>query len=144
MKIAEILRKKTKPLITVTKNITVYDALKIMGEHNIGALMVVEEGKLNGIISERDYARKIALKGKNSRDTMVNDIMTSENLITIASNDSIEYCMQLMRNNNIRHVPVIDDDKLIGIISIGDVVNSIIDMQKNTIDHLENYIRNSG
>lgn len=144
MKIAEILRKKTKPLITVTKNITVYDALKIMGEHNIGALMVVEEGKLNGIISERDYARKIALKGKNSRDTMVNDIMTSENLITIASNDSIEYCMQLMRNNNIRHVPVIDDDKLIGIISMGDVVNSIIDMQKNTIDHLENYIRNSG
>lgn len=144
MKIAEILRKKTKPLITVTKNITVYDALKIMGEHNIGALMVVEDGKLNGIISERDYARKIALKGKSSRDTMVGDIMTSENLITIASTDSIEYCMQLMRNNNIRHVPVIDDDKLIGIISIGDVVNSIIDMQKNTIDHLQNYIRNSG
>jgi CBS domain-containing protein len=143
MKVAAILQKKTKPLVTITSDITVYEALKIMGEHNIGALMIVEDNQLNGIISERDYARKIALKGKNSHDTLVKEIMTSE-LVTITPIDTIEECMQLMGNYHIRHLPVLEGGKLIGIISIGDVVNSVIEMQKNTIDHLQNYIRNVG
>ena len=143
MKVAAILQKKTKPLVTIISTITVYDALKIMGEHNIGALMIVENDQLNGIISERDYARKIVLKGKNSHDTLVHEIMTKE-LITITANTSIEECMQLMRNHQIRHLPVTDNGKLIGIVSIGDVVSAVIDMQKDTIDHLQNYIRNSG
>ncbi len=143
MKVAAILQKKTKPLVTIISTISVYDALKIMGEHNIGALMIVENEKLNGIISERDYARKIVLKGKNSHDTLVKEIMTSE-LITISANTSIEECMQLMRNHHIRHLPVLENEKLTGIVSIGDVVSAVIDMQKNTIDHLQNYIRNSG
>ena len=143
MKVAAILQKKTKPLVTISGSISVYDALKIMGEHNIGALMIVEHDQLNGIISERDYARKIVLKGKNSHDTLVNEIMTSE-LITITPNTSLEECMQLMRNHHIRHLPVLENEKLTGIVSIGDVVSAIIDMQKDTIDHLQNYIRNSG
>jgi CBS domain-containing protein len=143
MKVAAILQKKTKPLVTITSDITVYEALKIMGEHNIGALMIVEDNQLNGIISERDYARKIALKGKNSHDTLVKEIMTSE-LVTITPIDTIEECMQLMGNYHIRHLPVLEGGQLIGIISIGDVVNSVIEMQKNTIDHLQNYIRNVG
>lgn len=143
MKVAAILQKKTKPLVTIAGSISVYDALKIMGEHNIGALMIVEHDQLNGIISERDYARKIVLKGKNSHDTLVREIMTSE-LITITPNTSLEECMQLMRNHHIRHLPVLENEKLTGIVSIGDVVSAIIDMQKDTIDHLQNYIRNSG
>lgn len=143
MKVAAILQKKTKPLVTIISTITVYDALKIMGEHNIGALMIVENDQLNGIISERDYARKIVLKGKSSHDTLVHEIMTEE-LITITVNTSIEECMQLMRNHHIRHLPVTDNGKLTGIVSIGDVVSAVIDMQKDTIDHLQNYIRNSG
>lgn len=143
MKVAAILQKKTKPLVTITSTITVYDALKIMGEHNIGALMIVEENKLCGIISERDYARKIVLKGKNSKDTLVSEIMTSE-LITIGAHTSLEQCMELMRNHHIRHLPVLENEKLVGIVSIGDVVSAVIDMQKDTIDHLQNYIRNSG
>jgi CBS domain-containing protein len=143
MKVAAILQKKTKPLVTITSTISVYDALKIMGEYNIGALMIVENDQLNGIISERDYARKIVLKGKNSHDTLVKEIMTSE-LITITPDTSIEECMQLMRKHHIRHLPVLENEKLTGIVSIGDVVSAVIDMQKDTIDHLQNYIRNSG
>lgn len=143
MKVAAILEKKTKSLVTISGSISVFDALKIMGEHNIGALMIVENEQLKGIFSERDYARKIILKGKTSHDTLVQEIMTSE-LITIAPTTSIEDCMQLMRNHHIRHLPVLEHEKLVGIVSIGDVVSAVIDMQKNTIDHLQNYIRNSG
>lgn len=143
MKVAAILQKKTKPLVFITGSISVYEALKVMGEHNIGALMIVENEQLKGIFSERDYARKIILRGKNSHDTLVNEIMTSE-LITITPNTTLEECMQLMRNHHIRHLPVLENEKLTGIVSIGDVVSAIIDMQKDTIDHLQNYIRNSG
>lgn len=143
MKVAAILQKKTKALVTIEGSISVYDALKVMGEHNIGALMIVEHEQLKGIVSERDYARKIILKGKNSHDTLVSEIMTSE-LITITPHTSIDECMQLMRNHHIRHLPVLENEKLVGIVSIGDVVSAVIDMQKDTIDHLQNYIRNSG
>jgi CBS domain-containing protein len=117
----------------------VYDALKIMGEKNIGALLVMEAEELKGIISERDYARKIVLKGKSSQETTVKEIMTKE-VITVLPDDDIEKCMGLMSGRHIRHLPVMKDDKVLGVISITDVVTAIIESQKNTISHLQNYI----
>jgi len=143
MKVAEILKTKTRNLVTIPPTLTVYDALKVMGEHNIGALLITENGKLLGIFSERDYARKIVLKGKNSHETMVTEIMTKDNIITVSPTNSIEECMQLMSNYKIRHLPVMLDGTLTNIVSVSDVVTCIIEMQKNTIDHLQNYIRNS-
>ena len=110
-----------------------------MAEKNIGALMVIEEEKLLGIFSERDYARKIVLQGKASHDTPVNEIMT-KTVITVHPSDSLEHCMNLMSENRIRHLPIEENKKVSGIISIGDVVNAIIKSQKETITHLQNYI----
>jgi len=142
MKVFNILENKKKQLLTVQGDISVYEALKVMGEHNIGALLIIENEQLIGIISERDYARKIALKGRNSHDTLVSDIMTKD-LFTVTLQDSIETCMQLMRDKHIRHLPVIEKGKVVGMVSIGDVVNSVIESQKATINHLSDYIRNS-
>jgi len=142
MKVFNILENKKKSLISITSDITVYEALRIMGEKNIGALLVIEEGVLTGIISERDYARKIALQGKKSHETTVGEIMT-RSLFTVGLDDTIETCMELMRDKHIRHLPVLDAGIVIGMVSIGDVVNSIIESQKATINHLQNYIRNS-
>ncbi len=139
MKVADILQSKGNNVFSVKGDITVYDALKIMGEKNIGALLVMQNEELKGIISERDYARKIILKGKTSRDTLVNDIMTT-NVITVVPEDAIEKCMELMSGKKIRHLPVMQNDKVVGVISITDVVTAIIEMQKNTITQLENYI----
>ncbi len=141
MKVADILMSKGNNVYSVTENITVYDALKIMGEKNVGALLVMDDQKLKGIISERDYARKIILKGKSSRESLVKEIMT-EKVITVLPEDNIEKCMQLMSGRKIRHLPVMKDDKVLGIVSITDVVTSIIEMQKNTIAQLESYISN--
>ena len=142
MKVFKILENKKKQLLTIPGNISVYEALKVMGEHNICALLIIENEQLLGIISERDYARKIVIKGKNSHDTLVSDIMTTE-LFTVTLNDRIETCMELMRDKHIRHLPVVEDKKVIGMVSIGDVVNSVIESQKATINHLSDYIRNS-
>jgi CBS domain-containing protein len=139
MRVSDILKSKEQKVYSVTGDITVYDALKIMGEKNIGALLVIENHKLTGIISERDYARKIILKGKSSHDTLVKEIMT-EKVITVLPEDDIETCMQLMSGRKIRHLPVLKDDKVLGVISITDVVTAIIELQKNTITQLENYI----
>jgi len=139
MKVSEILKVKGAQVFSVTGDVVVYEAIKIMGEKNIGALMVLEGDQMKGILSERDYARKIVLNGKSSRATLVNEIMT-EKLITTHPNDSIETCMELMTKNHIRHLPVLQDNKLVGMISIGDVVNAIIATQKETITHLQNYI----
>lgn len=139
MKVADILRSKGSNAYSVTGNITVYEALKVMGEKNIGALLVMEDEKLKGIISERDYARKIILKGKSSNETLVNEIMT-ENVITVLPEDDLEKCMELMSGRKIRHLPVVKEEKVVGVISITDVVTAIIDLQKNTIAHLQNYI----
>lgn len=139
MKVADILASKGSNVYSVTGDITVYEALKVMGEKNIGALLVMEEDKLKGIISERDYARKIVLKGKSSNETQVKEIMT-ENVITVSPEDDIEKCMGLMSGRKIRHLPVVKDEKVLGVISITDVVTAIIDLQKNTIAHLQNYI----
>lgn len=139
MKVADILASKGSNVYSVTENITVYEALKVMGEKNIGALLVMEDDRLKGIISERDYARKIVLKGKSSNETLVKEIMT-ENVITVLPEDDIEKCMEVMSGRKIRHLPVMKDDKVLGVISITDVVTAIIEMQKNTIVHLQNYI----
>lgn len=139
MKVADILSSKGSNVYSVSENITVYEALKIMGEKNIGALLVMEADKLRGIISERDYARKIVLKGKSSNETLVKEIMT-EQVITVLPEDDIEKCMGLMSGRKIRHLPVMKEDKVLGVISITDVVTAIIELQKNTINHLQNYI----
>jgi CBS domain-containing protein len=139
MKVADILQTKQRTLFSISSNDSVYDALKLMGEKNIGALPVIDEGQLTGIMSERDYARKVILKGKASHDTMVKEIMT-EKPIVVSPEDNIETCMGLMSEKHIRHLPVVKDGLVAGMISIGDVVTSIIKMQKETIDHLQNYI----
>ena len=139
MKVADILKTKGNTIFSVLPNSNVYDALKLMGEKNIGALMVMEEETLKGIFSERDYARKVVLVNRNSRDTLISEIMT-ENVITVSPNDSIELCMERMSEKKIRHLPVADNGKITGIISIGDVVTAIIDSQKETISLLHDYI----
>lgn len=139
MKVSDILQTKGSKVHSITSGVTVFEALKAMRENNIGALLVIEDEKLLGIISERDYARKIALLGKSSPDTLVKEIMT-EKIISIGPDDNIEKCMELMSEKHIRHLPVIKDDKVIGIISIGDVVIAIIASQKETISLLRNYI----
>ena len=139
MKVSGILEAKGNHIYSVNGESTVYDAVKLMGEKNIGALMEMEGEKLNGILSERDYARKIVLKGLSSRETLVKDIMT-EKVITITTEDSIEKCMELMSTKHFRHLPVMEKDKVIGLISIGDVVNAIIASQMETIAHLQQYI----
>ena len=139
MKVSDILNSKGSKVFSVTGDVTVYEALKIMGEKNIGALLVMENENLKGIISERDYARKIILKGKSSNDTSVKEIMT-EKVVTVLPGDKIETCMELMSGRHIRHLPVMENDKVLGVISITDVVTAIIDMQKHTITQLENYI----
>ena len=141
MKVSDILSSKGSNVYSVTENITVYEALKVMNEKNVGALLVMEGEHLDGIISERDYARKIVLKGKASQETTVKEIMTKD-VITVLPEDDIEKCMQLMSGRKIRHLPVMKEDKVLGIVSITDVVTGIIEMQKNTIAQLESYISN--
>ncbi len=112
-----------------------------MGEKNIGALLVMDNEELAGILSERDYARKVILKGKTSYETSVKDIMTDrEKIITVLPEDVLEMCMELMSKHHIRHLPVVKENKVFGMISIGDVVKAIIESQKETITHLQNYI----
>ena len=137
--VAGILNNKVTAVFSVTSNTTVYDAIKLMSEKNIGALPVVDNNQLSGIFSERDYARKIILQNRTSQDTLISEIMTSV-VITITPQDSIEHCMEMMSSKKIRHLPVIENDQLIGIISIGDVVTAIIQSQKETINHLQTYI----
>ena len=140
--VQSILDTKGSIIFTITPDTTVYHALELMVEKNVSALLVMESDKLVGIFTERDYARKVVLKGKKSKETQVAEIMTS-NLITVASASSIDECMQLMTGKYIRHLPVVDDGKLAGIISIGDVVRCIIQEQKSIIGHMEQYIAGS-
>ncbi len=137
--VSQILKNKNNEIYTVTPVTTVYDAIKLMGEKNIGALPVIENGMLCGIFSERDYARKIVLLNRKSQETPISDIMTST-VITISPTDTLDRCMEIMSSKKFRHLPVVNDNKLVGIISVGDVVTAIIESQKETINHLQNYI----
>ena len=126
-------------IFSVEPTTIVYAAIEEMAQKNIGGLLITENGKLVGIFTERDYARKLILKGKSSKDTPIGDLMT-KSPFTVGLDSSIEECMQLMSNRRIRHLPVIENEELVGVISIGDVVRFIIDEQKSIIAHLESYI----
>ncbi len=139
-KVKDILKSKGHEVYSVHPDITAYDALQIMSDKNVAALLITEEGKLIGIFSERDYARKVVLKGRASKDTKLGELMT-ENPFVVSPEHSIEICMGIMSNKSIRHLPVIENDTLVGIISISDVVRTIIEDQKYTIDQLENFIK---
>jgi CBS domain-containing protein len=128
---------------TVTPDDTVFSALHLMAEKNIGAVLVVEDGALRGILSERDYARKMVLFGKSSHDTRVRDVMTTH-VISVGPNWSSDQCMQLMTDKHIRHLPVMDGGELVGVISIGDVVRAVLQGQQHTISSLESYIMTGG
>jgi len=142
----DLLKSKTKDVWSISPTSTVFEALALMGEKEIGALMVMEEKeKVVGIITERDYARKVILKGKSSRDTLVREIMTPlEKMHTVKPDTLVEDCMVLMTNKRIRHVPVFDGDRYVGLISIGDVVKATISAKDMVIEHLSNYIAGRG
>lgn len=137
--VAQILQIKGHSVWSIAPDATVYQALELMAEKDIGALLVMEQGKLVGILSERDYARKVILKGKFSKDTLVREIMT-ETVFGVRPEQTIEECMALMTNQRVRHLPVITNDQVIGIISIGDVVKALISDQAFLIQELEKYI----
>lgn len=141
--VRNLLEKKGPFIWTISSQETAFRALEIMAEKNISALLAVDDGKLKGIFTERDYARKVILKGKSSRETTVGDLMTRE-MCCINPDRSIEECMALMGDMDIRHVPVFENDKLLGIVSMRDVVNAIIKEQKLTINSLEDYICGKG
>jgi CBS domain-containing protein len=140
--VSSLLHHKGSAVWSVSPDSTVYDAIKFLAEKNIGALPVVSKGLLTGIITERDYTRKVALQGKSSKDTRVWEIM-SDRIVTVSPEESIEECMRLMTENRVRHLPVVDHDKLLGIISIGDLVNWIISSQNSAIEQMEQYIAGS-
>jgi CBS domain-containing protein len=137
--VGAILAHKGSEVWSIAPNAMVFDAIQLMAEKNVGALPVVEDGKLVGIISERDYTRKVILKGKSSKETPIKDIMTQE-LVTAHPGDSINECMHLMTDKRVRHLPVIEETKMVGLVSIGDLVRRIISAQTATIDNLEKYI----
>ncbi len=136
----DLLRSKGPEIWAVTPDSTVFDALKLMGEKNIGAVLVMDGSTLVGILSERDYARKVILAGKNSRETRVSEIMTAR-VVCVRPDQSIDECMALMTGKHIRHLPVLDqDDRVTGVISLGDAVKAIIEQQQFIIAQLEHYI----
>jgi CBS domain-containing protein len=139
MTVNQILSTKGKDVYSVLSTNTVFEALTEMSQKNIGAILVMEQNVLKGILSERDYARKIVLKDKSSKETFVHEIMAVD-IVTITPNDKLDYCMELMSTKRVRHLPVIENDLVIGIISISDVVKAIIEIQKETIQHLNSYI----
>ncbi|MEI6609662.1 MAG: CBS domain-containing protein [Deltaproteobacteria bacterium] len=142
LRVSDILKSKAKQLWTILPEASVMDALKLMAEKEIGALMVVDKkGKVVGIMTERDYARKIALKGKQSVDTSIKEIMTPfDKMYTVKSDTPIDDCMVLMTGKHIRHVPIFDAGKFVGLISIGDVVKSTISQKDTLINQLSDYI----
>lgn len=139
MTVNQILSTKGNQVYSIISTFTVFEALTVMSEKNIGAILIIEDNDLKGVLSERDYARKIVLKAKSSKEVFVHEIM-EKNLVTVKQSDNVEYCMELMSANRVRHLPVIEQDVVIGIISIGDVVKAIIEIQKETIQHLNSYI----
>ncbi|WP_374247818.1 CBS domain-containing protein [Thermomonas sp.] len=137
--VRQLLEAKPAEIIAIGPDAPVYDAIRLMAERSIGALLVMEGPRLVGILSERDYARKIVLQGRASRETPVRDIMTAQ-VRTVAPGDSTEHCMQLVTDSRIRHLPVLEGDKVLGVLSIGDLVKAVIEMQRQDIDQLQRYI----
>ncbi|MBI2919271.1 MAG: CBS domain-containing protein [Chloroflexi bacterium] len=140
--VQQILRHKGSAVWSVTPDSMVYDALRLMAEKGVGALLVLDAGRLVGIISERDYARKVILKGKSSLDTPVSEIMT-ERVMCVRPGQTVEECMALMTEKRVRHLPVLIDDQVVGVVSIGDLVKASLDEKDFMIKQLENYITGS-
>lgn len=139
MTIRQLLREKGGHVLTITTEDSVYDAVKCMAEKNVGALLVMDGDKLLGKISERDYARNVILKGRNSTDTSVGEVMSTD-VVCARPDQSVEECMAVMTDKTVRHLPVLEDRKVIGIISIGDLVKAVIRDQKFVIEQLEHYL----
>lgn len=137
--VSTVLRGKERKVITIAPDSSVYDAIALMAENSIGALLVVSNNVLVGILSERDYARKVVLQSRSSKDTQVVDIMTTP-VVTVSSGHTVEECMHVMTDRRIRHLPVVDGAAIVGIVSIGDLVRSVITAQGETIQLLEQYI----
>lgn len=137
--VRQLLNRKGSEVLSISPKATVRDAITLMATRNIGALPVMEDDALLGIITERDYARNVILKGRSSKDTCVDEVM-STGLTTVRPDQSITDCMELMTEKRIRHLPVIEEDRVVGIISIGDVVMAVISNQASMIEHLEGYI----
>ncbi|SIT77930.1 CBS domain-containing protein [Pontibacter indicus] len=137
--VRHLLQKKGNRVISISPNSTVYSALEMMVEQNVGALIVMDGDRFAGMFTERDYARKVILKGKASRDTLVSEIM-SEHPVVVTPDTTIDQCMALMTDKYIRHLPVLDKQQLVGLVSIGDIVKCMIDEQKCIIEDLEHYI----
>jgi CBS domain-containing protein len=138
--VGDILDAKGSEIYSISPDATVYEALSRMAEKNVGSMLVFEGSDLVGLISERDYSRKTILKGKFSKETAVREIMTTE-LISVHPDDDIEECMELFTDKHVRHLPVVEEGKVVGLVSIGDIVKNIIDYKEFIIEELENYIK---
>jgi len=137
--VSDVLKGKSGGICSTTPNATVFKAVGLMADNEIGALLVMEEGNLLGILTERDYARKIILQGRSSRETLVREIMAAK-VMVVSPTNTVEECMAIMTDKRVRHLPVVDEGKVVGIISIGDAVKAIISDQHFTISNLVNYI----
>ncbi len=137
--VSALLHHKGSEIWSVPPETTVFEAIKLMADKNIGALLVMSGGQLSGVFSERDYTRKVALQGKSSRETRVREIISTE-VISVGLHHSVEECMKLMTEHRVRHLPVVEGEKVVGLISIGDLVNWTISTQKATIDQMTHYI----
>ena len=137
--VRQLLEGKSADVFSISPDAAVIDAIRMMAERRVGALLVMEGARLAGIISERDYARKVVLQGRSSKDTPVRDIMTAQ-VVTVVPGDSTDRCMELVTNSRIRHLPVLDGDQVVGVLSIGDLVKAVMEMQRQDIDQLQRYI----
>ena len=135
-----LLERKGRAIFSVEPQAAVLDAIRLMAEHHVGALIVMRGAALEGIVSERDYARKVILRGRSSADTPVRDIMSSP-VLTVSLDTSVQQCMQLMTERHVRHLPVLDGARVVGMVSIGDLVKAVIDDQRHQIEDLERFIR---
>ena len=137
--VRQLLETKTHDVYSVAPEDSVISAIKLMAEKGVGAVLVMQGGQLAGLVSERDYARKVVLRGRSSSDTPARDIMSAD-VVTVGPNHSVERCMQIVTEHRIRHLPVVEDDQVIGVISIGDLVKAVIEDQQLELDQLQRYI----